>query len=87
MKRIFDAIGVIFLLLCVAVIFDWNAPKDDTDPADGRSGMTLSTDALTGCQYLSYGLFGSSITPRLDGYGFQIGCKDRAEARVELPIE
>jgi len=28
-------------------------PKDDTDPAEGRSGMGLYTDHKTGCQYLA----------------------------------
>jgi hypothetical protein len=42
-------------------------PKDDTDPPDGRSGMSLHTDALTGCQYLAVPF--SGMTPRLDGSG------------------
>ena len=47
--------------------------RDDTDPPDGRSGMRLYTDSLTGCQYLAtpYG----SLTPRLNASGNQMGCK------------
>lgn len=42
-------------------------PRDDTDPPDGRSGLSLHTDHLTGCQYVGKG-FGN-ITPRLDADG------------------
>lgn len=45
-----------------------HSPMDDTDPPDGRSGMNLHTDAMTGCQYLSRG----SLTPRLDADGKHI---------------
>lgn len=51
------------------------APHDDSDPPEGRSGMTPRTDALTGCQYLTYGtVYGASITPRMDRSGKQV-CK------------
>ena len=46
---------------------------DDTDGSNGRSGLTLYTDALTGCQYLRAGIF-SGITPRMKGTGKQLGC-------------
>lgn len=46
------------------------ATKDSTDPENGVSGMSLYTDALTDCQYLSTP-FGS-LTPRLDRSGKQI---------------
>lgn len=49
------------------------APKDDTDPPDGRSGMVIYTDHLTGCQYLARPLGG--VTPRLDAQGRQLGCR------------
>lgn len=42
-------------------------PKDNTDPIDGRSGMSLHTDNKTGCQYLS--LYFGGLTPRLDKSG------------------
>lgn len=52
-------------------------PKDDTDPPNGRSGMVLRTDALTGCQYLATpGILGhSALTPRLDEYGNHVCSK------------
>ena len=37
-------------------------PRDDSDPIDGRSNMSVLTDALTGCQYLTTQRGG--ITPR-----------------------
>lgn len=46
--------------------------RDDTDPADGRSGMSLLTDAGTGCQYLARS---GGLTPRLDASGKQMGCR------------
>ena len=48
-------------------------PFDDTDAPPSRSGVSLVTDALTGCQYLKAPLFGS-ITPRMSADGKQI-CK------------
>lgn len=53
------------------MLHDKLAPKDDTDPPEGRSGMVLRIDAGTGCQYLSNGgLFGrSALTPRVDADG------------------
>lgn len=44
-------------------------PHDDTDPASGRSGLRLFTDAKTGCQYVGAGL---GITPRLRADGTQV---------------
>lgn len=45
-------------------------PKDNTDPAEGRSQMGLHTDCLTGLQYLT--ARGGGITPRLGNDGNQI---------------
>lgn len=43
---------------------------DDTDPANGRSGLVPYTDHKTGCQYLKAGaFFGSALTPRLTADG------------------
>ena len=58
-------------LILLLVIFN---PKDDTDTDTGRSGLYLYTDALTGCQYLGGGR--NNITPRVNGAGKHIGCKD-----------
>jgi len=46
--------------------------QDDSDPVEGSSGMKPRTDALTGCQYLTYPNGG--ITPRMDRDGKQV-CK------------
>ena len=50
--------------------------RDETDRAEWfapRSHIGLSTDALTGCQYLRTSSGG--LVPRNDGDGRQIGCK------------
>lgn len=49
------------------------ADHDDTDPPDGSSGMSLYTDAATGCQYL--GSIHGGITPRLTPLGKHMGCR------------
>lgn len=51
--------------------------RDDSDSGtwgSGRSGMKPMTDALTGCQYLHAPSGG--ITPRLDGKGRHVGCRN-----------
>jgi hypothetical protein len=46
--------------------------SDDTDPPNGRSGMVLRTDTLTGCQYL----YANGLTPHIDTDGkTHIGCR------------
>lgn len=45
--------------------------KDDTDPPNGRSGLTLYTDNLTGCQYLAIH-YNSGLTPRMGKDGKQV---------------
>ena len=65
----------LFLGLCAlwAAVFVL-IPIDDTDASwYSRSGMSLHTDQLTGCQYLSV-MFGGMV-PRTDGNGKQIGCR------------
>ncbi len=57
---IFAIWSVIFV--CDA-LFGPFAKTDSTDSPDRRSGMTLHTDYLTGCQYLSRN---GGITPRLN---------------------
>lgn len=59
--------------LAIAALASMLVPHDDTDPPDGRSGLTLSTDHRTGCQYLGRPLGG--LTPRLDGTGKHLGCR------------
>ena len=69
MKTIDYVIPVLLVFLLVA---SCSANKDDTDPTEGRSGLALHTDNLTGCQYLAKPFGG--ITPRLDAQGKHI-CK------------
>lgn len=64
------AIVIVFSLL----FFPPPITRDDTDPPNGHSGMSLHTDALTGCQYL--GKARGGLTPRVDGKGKHVGCKE-----------
>lgn len=57
----------LFVLLWVVGKTDWN--KDDTDPANGRSGLAVKIDSLTGCQYLESP---RGLTPRLNPGGDQM---------------
>jgi hypothetical protein len=61
---------VTVFIVIVAVILAGRGDRDDTDPPDGRSGLSLYTDSKTGCQYLRAGI--SGLTPRLDRDGKQI---------------
>ena len=72
-RLVFLIAAVAYLLLRAAGSFF--APYDDTDPPGGRSGLVLYTDHLTGCQYLARP-FSGALTPRLDGRGRHLGCKD-----------
>lgn len=59
------AIGVLMILLSSFI----TNPRDNTDPPNGRSGMMLLTDHMTGCQYLyRHG----AITPRMGKDGKQL---------------
>lgn len=60
------------LFLLVVIVVGYYLPHDDSDPVNGRSGLGVYTDNLTGCQYLAT-LFGSP-TPRMDRNGKQV-CK------------
>jgi hypothetical protein len=70
----FYAVGLGVFAFAVSSCTDQE--KDNTDPLDGRSGLYLRTDSLTGCQYLSEPRGG--ITPRPDGAGRHVGCKGGA---------
>jgi len=66
---------IVAFIAAVLLALTGCAPRDDTDPPNSRSGMGLRTDALTGCQYLTYGtVYGAAITPRMDRDGKQV-CK------------
>lgn len=59
---------ILLALLCAG------CARDDTDVPNGeRSLVAPTTDHLTGCQYLTFGL--SGITPRMGADGKQI-CRE-----------
>ena len=74
-----------FLLFVIVIaglygVSTWQ--RDSTDQQGWftrRSGLTVHTDELTGCQYL----VDHGITPRLDIYGRQIGCRVEVYLRKE----
>ncbi|VAW48109.1 hypothetical protein MNBD_GAMMA04-841 [hydrothermal vent metagenome] len=47
--------------------------KDNTDPPFGRSGMSILTDNLTGCEYLESR---RGLTPRIGADNNQLGCRE-----------
>ena len=56
------------------VSFSFLLPTDDSDIDKwNRSGMNISIDAKTGCEYFTKGFGG--ITPRLNADGSHMGCK------------
>jgi len=57
-------LGGVIAVFSIVGLVDQLAPRDSTDTATERSGMTLRTDALTGCQYLESRT--GYLTPRLD---------------------
>lgn len=61
--------GFVALVGVCLLFVGYITPHDDTDPPDGRSGMTLLIDHGTGCQYLYRS---GAITPRMDKSGRQI---------------
>lgn len=69
---------IIMSIMIIIVVVSFVAAyliTDNTD-TDGwhSSGLSVYTDNLTGCQYLGGGLV-TSITPRLNGSGKQVGCR------------
>ena len=75
------AIGILGAIWIVAALgafmsLVFPSPRDDTDPANGRSSLTVLTDCLTGRQYLTTQRGG--VYPRLDSEGRQIikQCED-----------
>lgn len=57
-------------------------PHDNSDPPNGRSGLSIYTDNLTGCQYLRVGIL-SALTPRLDSEGKPV-CAVRKDTKDDL---
>jgi hypothetical protein len=71
LRRLFLTMSIMFI--GVVTYLSLTNERDSTDFAEGpRSGMNLHTDALTGCQYLSFPSGGA--TPRLTITGKQLGC-------------
>ena len=76
MKTSARVASISIALILISWIFEIFIPYDNTDDVgkQKRSGMGLYTDNLTGCQYLSNGMF-SALTPRLNNKNEQVGCK------------
>lgn len=72
LKWILDATAIVIICGMVVIVATRFSAFDDTDnhTTGERSGVSLYTDHLTGCQYLGT-LFGG-ITPRLDQHGNHI---------------
>jgi hypothetical protein len=76
---------IAWIVVCVVLLAAAHActPRDDSDPVEGgRSGVSVTRDALTGCEYLRTPFGG--ITPRMDNTGKQV-CRIRYTQ--ELPLE
>ncbi len=69
MKRLLPVVFWVALIGVVFQILDNFTPHDDTDPQNGRSGMSLFVDYGTGCEYL--GLFWPTV-PRMASDGKQV---------------
>ena len=72
---IFVAVSAVMALVAL-MAWVFPSPRDDTDPANGRSSLAVLTDCLTGRQYLTTQRGG--VYPRLDSEGRQIikQCED-----------
>lgn len=63
---------IVFSSIALAAALIINPPWNSSDGFGNKSGMTIHTDNLNGCQYLSRS---NSLTPRLDTDGKQICTK------------
>jgi hypothetical protein len=74
MTRLLDCLAWIALGSLLIIAIGLLPPaRDDSDPPNGRSGMTPLVDAKTGCEYLIRGgLIGATITPRMGADGKQV---------------
>lgn len=70
-------VRAIVLFVLFVLLLNFSVPYDTTDDTTNktRSGLSLYTDHLTGCQYLRAGIFGG-ITPRLTANGKHQGCRE-----------
>ena len=70
--------GIIFSLIWLA---DWATttnPRDNSDPVNGRSGLVILTDCLTGVQYVASPSYrGMTVRRGADGFPIvdQTSCK------------
>lgn len=64
------ALAMILTWVILTFLLSLFLPRDDSDPAKGRSGFQIRADALTGCEYLETRK--GAITPRLDATGRQV---------------
>ena len=77
-RYVFVAEVVIMFFVVLFALSVWRGlgyyGRDPTDPDEGpSSGLTVHTDAATGCEYLSVG--GSALVPRYATDGGQMGCR------------
>jgi hypothetical protein len=65
------AVGTVAVVLLIG-----GSTRDDSDPPNGRSGLVIYKDHLTGCEYLARPaiapLMAQLITPRMDADGRQV---------------
>lgn len=61
------AFGAVLCFWVAMWVVDLMTPFDETDTPPSRSGVVVTRDAKTGCEYLK--TFFGSITPRLDVKG------------------
>lgn len=74
LQRIAVVAAALVALAVVASSLSMIVPTDNSDVDYlNRSGMSIRTDALTGCQYLESTKGG--LTPRMDSNSKQVGCK------------
>lgn len=63
-------------LLLIALALVGCTDRDDSDPPNGRSGMVIFKDHLTGCEYLARPamapLMAQVLTPRMGADGRQV---------------
>jgi hypothetical protein len=66
----------IFIILTIREKKD-TVPRDDSDPINGRSGLTVYTDYQTGLQYL--GTPNGGFAPRLNRLGQHMRINDESK--------
>lgn len=67
------AVFAFVVVVCVAIFFATPSPA----PHSKNRWLRVETDPATGCEYLLHAYAGG-ITPRVDGRGRHMGCKQEA---------